>query len=980
MSSVPVIGNRLYKLYNVIDQEYLKFAAINKGVSINTFFTYLDRDKSAKGVPLEPTDIHKTILKELMQCVDVMVKMEKTDTKYLNNQIARLDSRRKLFIAMLVLIIIGFIAMAVLVIRQHDVDVVTRAKNILLLMIILNVIVLLYGILARYMKAQIDKLKAEQNKIKVAVGSYEAFVYRGIGNAKKEQIKTISTRLTSNPPKTQGKPANEIEFIKTWWYSKKGEGTPNDADTLIRIVKNVYSRRNGATLIKLIETKSSNIKRLSGVNDVLGYYYSMMLRSRVIPDEGEPNDKVLQMIDRDLVSQLKKLNIIGLYDDRKDRDDILKRKIENSERFKRILAGFQYYVYYMYLVYRLTPYQVTSDILAKKQLPVTPEIKDIQKRLTKYKSIEYVIERYPIDIKAFMTENNTLRTLGTTIDDFERKAIIEVFMKQTVDTFQKIDTDKSVQLFQTLNAIPNTDTKAIKQALNEFTRHFNDYFTSLYRDFIDNDFRNLNATGAQYFMFDEDYIKGLLDPIFTKVPFATLGLEEADDNPLYKDVIYSLVDDLIATQKDRFRSTYFKYDQEENPSMKLKTILFEGKMQQVMDTVVSNLTPKNVRVKDYAQYVISNIVDKNSATAPNVQVKIEEIITNVDFEVAKKKSEVKKSDDPLESRFVDQKTFIDQLNDRSFQIFVQSLQIETLKDLLEFQEDDYKETFADTDYSVSLGQWTFTSFSFIMSMFYIWYASSIVPTVYDTYKSKGINMDLIFSTGTRVVIPLVALILFLTIYKSYVAKATANTYFNKSVMRENTNTMKEEADNIFRTLIEMQTKLNASNIIAPMGKVDAISDVDKNKIYTSMKNILIAYDKCNYVVGTTQYEVPFPYAEVFANGLMVAIIAGMMFYVITSFTPIQRVVEVKELYEYRETAATLANDISFIQEVTAKAEISEGKVENIMGITKLIVAAGIIVFMLVYSVKVMDTSQQYPYALRNKETNTFAKNSLCVRN
>lgn len=248
------------------------------------------------------------------------------------------------------------------------------------------------------------------------------------------------------------------------------------------------------------------------------------------------------------------------------------------------------------------------------------------------------------------------------------------------------------------------------------------------------------------------------------------------------------------------------------------------------------------------------------------------------------------------------------------------------------------------------------------------------------FKSKGNTAELIFSAGTRLVIPLVALILFLTIYKSYVTKATVNTEFNKSVMRDNTNTMKEEADNIFRTLIEMQTRLNASNVIAPMGTVDAISDVDKNKLYTSMKNILIAYDKCNYVVGTNRYEVPFPYAEVFANGLMVAIIVGMLLYVIRNFTPIERVVEVKDLYEYRETAATLANDISFIQEVTAKAEISEGRVENIMGITKLIVAAGIIVFMLVYSVKIMDTNQQYPYALRNKETNTFAKNSLCVRN
>jgi hypothetical protein len=110
-----------------------------------------------------------------------------------------------------------------------------------------------------------------------------------------------------------------------------------------------------------------------------------------------------------------------------------------------------------------------------------------------------------------------------------------------------------------------------------------------------------------------------------------------------------------------------------------------------------------------------------------------------------------------------------------------------------------------------------------------------------------------------------------------------------------------------------------------------------------------------------------------------ALIVCMMVYVMSNFTPIQRIVDIKDLYEYRETAAMLANDVSFIQEVTAKAEMSESNVEKIMGVTKIIVAVGIIVFMLVYSVKILDSNREYPYALRNKETNTFAKKNLCVR-
>jgi len=981
MSSVPVIGNSLYKFYNIIDQEYMQFAYTVKGANVDSFYNALDLNKSINGANIEPSDTHKNILKWLMKSVTTMKTMKETDIKYWNDQIRLTKSRQQLFAAILVLFVIGSLVMAILAIKQKDVDLVTRVKNIILLMIIMNVVILLYGILSRYMKSRINRFKSEKDKIQNAVTNYENLFYDGIGMSKRTDIQNICARLTANKPKkTDQKPSNEIEFIKSWWYSDKTNVKPNDADKLIRIVKNVYAKGTGVMKLKLIETKSSNIKRLSGVNDILGYYYGIILKSLVAPDDGEnSNDKVLKMIDVNLISQLRNLNIIGLYDDRTDKDDILKRKMETGERFKRILAGFQYFVYYMYLVRRLTPYELSSDILAKKQMATTPEVQKVKTMLTKYKSIEYVMDRYPITAKALDAEQTILKSSGTSTDDIERKGIIEKFIQLTLGTFQATHSVKAKELFQNLNALSDNDVSAIKQTLKDFTRNFNVYFSKLYNDFIENEFRNLNATGAQYFMFDNDYIHSLLDPIFTKVPFATLGIEEADDSPRYKEIVYPLVDDLIATQKDKFRSTYFKYEQEQEPSRKLKTVMFQDKLQSVMDTVITNLISKNVQLKNYTQYIVSSLVDKNNAYAQNVQVKIEEIIAKIDFEVAKRKSEVRKTDDPLETRFIEQSVFVSNLDDKSFSTFAKSLQLETLKDLLEFQENDYKEAFVDNDYNVDIGQWIFKSVAFMSSMLFVWYATATVPSVYEMYKEKGMKTDVIFAAGTSLILPMVSLLLFLSIFNSYVTKAVVNTEYNKDIMRDNTNTMKEEADNLYKLLVNVQSSLNTSNMIAPIGSVSSITDDSKRRIYNSMKNMLIAYDKCNYVVGNVRYDVPFPYAEVFANGLFVVVIVYMMVYVMSNFTPIQRIVDIKDLYEYRETAAVLANDVSFIQEVTAKAEISESNVENIMGITKIIVAVGIIVFMLVYSVKILDSNKAYPYALRNKETNTFAKNNLCVR-
>jgi hypothetical protein len=980
MSSVPVIGNSLYKFYNVIDQEYIQFAYIVKGANVDSFYNTLDTNKSTNGATIEPSDTHKNILKELMKSVTTMKKMKDTDIKYWNDQIRLSKSRQQLFVVILVLFVIGFLVMAILAIKQNDVDIVTRVKNIILLMIVMNVVILLYGILSRYMKSQINKFKSEKDKIQNAVTNYENLFYDGIGMSKRIDIQNICARLTTNPPKTDKKPSNEIEFIKSWWYSDNTKVRPNDADKLIRIVKNVYAKGTGVMKLKLIETKSSNIKRLSGVNDILGYYYGSILRSLVAPDDGDnTNDKVLKMVDVNLISQLRNLNIMGLYDDRTDKDDVLKRKMETGERFKRILAGFQYFIYYMYLVRRMTPYELSSDIIGKKQMATTPEVQKVKSLLTRYKSIEYVMDRYPITAKALDAEQTILSSSGTSTDDIERKGIIEKFIQLTLSTFQNIHNGKAKDLFQNLNALRDSDVSAIKQTLRDFTRNFNDYFSTLYNDFIEDEFRNLNATGAQYLMFDNDYIHSLLDPLFNKVPFATLGIEEADDSPRYKEIVYPLVDDLIATQKDKFRSTYFKYEQEQEPSSKLKTAMFQDKLQSVMDTIITNLISKNVQLKNYTQYIVSSLVDKNNVYAPSVQVKIEEIIAKIDFEVAKKKKEVKKSDDPLETRFIEQNVFVSNLDESSFSTFTKSLQLERLKDLLEFQENDYKEAFVDTDYNIDIGQWTFKSFAFISSMLFAWYAAATVPSVYEMYKEKGIKTDVIFAAGTRLILPMVSLLLFLSIFNSYVTKASANAEYNKDIMRENTNAMKEEADNLYKLLVNVQSSLNTSDMIAPIGSVSSISDDSKRRIYNSMKNMLIAYDKCNYVVGNARYDVPFPYAEVFANGLMVVIIVCMMVYVMSNFTPIQRIIDIKDLYEYRETAATLANDVSFIQEVTAKAEISESNVEKIMGVTKIIIAVGIIVFMLVYTVKILDSNKEYPYALRNKERNNFAKNNLCVR-
>lgn len=319
------------------------------------------------------------------------------------------------------------------------------------------------------------------------------------------------------------------------------------------------------------------------------------------------------------------------------------------------------------------------------------------------------------------------------------------------------------------------------------------------------------------------------------------------------------------------------------------------------------------------------------------------------------------------------------MNDMSIKQFTESLQLEALQSLLTFQENDYTETFLDADYTVSLLKAMFTGVTYFFVLLYLWYVCSVGPSLWTTYKKTGIDMELGYSTTTQLIIPIITIVLGLSIFSSYVRKQDANTQFNKDIMKDNTNTMKEEIDAMSKTLTEIQVLLKPSDFITRIGDVSEITDDVKNKIYESLKKTLVAYDKCNYIIGSNRYEVPFPYAEIFANGLMVAILVVLIVYVFTSFMPVERIQEVKSLYEYREAATTLANDSSFYQEVTAKAVLSEDRTNSLFGITKNIAAFGVLVFMIWYSVKVIDSSKAYSHVLRDEMKNNNAKRKLCVR-
>jgi hypothetical protein len=174
-------------------------------------------------------------------------------------------------------------------------------------------------------------------------------------------------------------------------------------------------------------------------------------------------------------------------------------------------------------------------------------------------------------------------------------------------------------------------------------------------------------------------------------------------------------------------------------------------------------------------------------------------------------------------------------------------------------------------------------------------------------------------------------------------------------------------------LLKLEGKLGLKDKNASISEIAVITEEDKTKLYIDMRNILSTYDKCNLIIGAGKNTLPFPYAEVISDGFMVALITGSLIYVLMKFAPLERLIELKDLFEYKETSETLSSDVSFMKEIAGKFSCHKDTVESIIMSVKLLTAVSIVVFVLVYSIRVNTSTKLYAVGLQNSKYAATAK-------
>ena len=982
--SASIISNNLYRFIQDIEELYIGFKKTNPKATYQTFYDYLT------SVNVQEPDTQRDTLKEhiTMKLIDVCYKIKKiqeVEDELASNRQDSLDLLRGSFVFIYIILTIIFVIVCVLVGKAYKYDFFKASKMILTFVLIYIFVTTLFILFTKYINQQKRTVSSNFNEIMKSIKGYKNFMHNNTN-------KTSDTNETSLM-QTVANGDDYIEALTSYREKRRKQKTNTNElmkldqllvsqvwDRYVSIVmQNVHNYGNGLKNLKMIEITSSNIKVLKNVNNILGPYYDVMLKSRQNFADANTKDGIMKLIDATVIKELSNIDIFSLEDNTVLKDPVFISKMEDGEHYKMLLKGFMHLIVYLYPVYKNVSYEklviLQKEEEALKNNSKTETIdtslsdedkKVINKTMLEDPILTQVRNTYPLVKDNFVEEIAIMKQYDQSDTTKDRVEIVQNFISDTVLAFNTINDMENDKYLRMMNNTPSPSETQI--LMTNYAKTFNAYFEKLYKNFIRYELAKLDPISSQYFIFNPVYMK---DKLNTYVK-ATLVVKDLEPNYI-KMMVNIIVDDLIAEQKSRYISSYFSY--EKNKENSLKAHVINGQMIELIQRIAPSLTPYEFKVSDYAKYIINKLSNNSDNVSTNVSSAIETLLTNIDYEVAIQKGIVSStlSDAANEMRFVPIHDFVYNIDQYKFNTLYNALQPEILKNLVKTIEPESSKVFAGREFKRNIAEIIMKMLIFFLIVAYILYAIILIEKKQkntDVFADESTNRDVrklnailqgdaIWGSVFKFGVPLTGCILFISIFNSYVVKAKDNIEFNKGLMRENTEDIQQSVDDLNKILDNINMSLTTEQSIQSIGDIKDINIETKQKLYNVIKNILITYDKCNYIVGIDKYNIPFPYAEVLTDGIMSVFILGLIVYTISKFAPLVRVIELKDLYEYKESSQTLVNDSTFVSEIMTRSACHKDEVDGIMYTVKAIATMSVLVFMVMYSLQIINATSEY---------------------
>ena len=595
-----------------------------------------------------------------------------------------------------------------------------------------------------------------------------------------------------------------------------------------------------------------------------------------------------------------------------------------------------------------------------------------------------------------------------------RPEVGEFFFEMTVERFietirQNIDTNPTTSSDSRINALNTKDQvlailddvlakNADKFALLQTT--FKTYYDQKY-DLILKQIEDADADTFEHKVriLTKDVYNNLL-PMFKEAFFKMIKSLKGNVWFFFEEAtFYSTVD--IAFH-------YIKVDQEQSFNAFIKNNIYnflikpihasinvlEISRDNLRENVTQVIVPTKINISDYQNFIINELLKNDVDHRINVEEVIEFVnITNKLVNI-KRQNESGKYDKKI--AYVELSDFKSNIKDMKFSDFKDSFQMDFYIEIVD-------KFYANISESVNLNTANIRNLYYLKYKNYLLFKMVIIMMIIvfvvglirylvdiagDFKKIKFVtpfrDCDMNFARYDynsrrmnwfiKVILPFFLLFFVIAMLVSFLKKMEATFYFNREIIENNTNELKNQIKAFDVMLNALSNKIPEHDRMQKIEKIELITDQDKAELYTTILKIIDKFEKCNFIVEAAKTELPFPYTEVAVNIFMLLICFGVVFYVIFSFGPLKRIVEIKELQAMKEELLITEDMLEFDARLKNMGICHNENIDDIAWGLKLIFFVFIIMFLMFYSVRIISTSSDFKFGLYNS---SYYENSEC---
>lgn len=212
----------------------------------------------------------------------------------------------------------------------------------------------------------------------------------------------------------------------------------------------------------------------------------------------------------------------------------------------------------------------------------------------------------------------------------------------------------------------------------------------------------------------------------------------------------------------------------------------------------------------------------------------------------------------------------------------------------------------------------------------------------------------------------ISIVLFLIcILVSFYKKIAAANEFNIEMIESNTNQLKSMLEDFQDKMKKIDDLLEDGDRLKKIGAIDKISPDDKMKLYDFVKRIIDKYEKCNFIIESAKTQIPFPYTEVSLYGVVLIACIVSVFVVFFSFSPIKRLMDIKQLNKLKQELLFTKDLASFSSQLQSLAVCHNEEMDGMVLTLKFIFFGFLIMFLIYYSITIISSANDFKMGLYN---------------